>query len=152
MSQNQEVLTTENRLLAALTHGAVLTQGLGLLAGVIVYVNQREKSRWAAFQALQAAVYQLITLLVVIGLWIVWGVFYAISFIPIIQQPELYEDAPPPIFWIGLGSMVIPMLFMLIVGLYGLWGALQTWRGKDFRYALIGSWLERSGLWKNGGK
>ncbi|RPJ37755.1 MAG: hypothetical protein EHM21_17795, partial [Chloroflexi bacterium] len=67
MSENQEVLTTENRLLAALAHGAVITQGLGLLAGVIVYVTQREKSRWAAFQALQAAVYQLATLLVTIG-------------------------------------------------------------------------------------
>ena len=151
MSQNKEVLTTENRLLAALTHGAIMTQGLGLLAGVIVYVNQREKSRYAAFQALQAAVYQLITLIVTIGLWIVWGIFYALSFIPMIQQPELYQDAPPPIFWIGLGSMVIPMLFMLIIGLYGLWGALQTWQGKDFRYAVIGGWLEHSGLWKNDG-
>jgi uncharacterized membrane protein len=151
MSQDQAGLTTENRLLAALTHAAIMTQGLGLLAGVIVYVNQREKSRWAAFQALQAAVYQLITLLVTIGAWIVWGIFYALTFIPIIQQPELYEDAPPPIFWIGMGSMVIPMVLMLVVGLYGLWGALRTWQGKDFRYAVIGPWLERSGLWKNGG-
>ncbi len=152
MSEHQEVLTAENRLLAALAHGSVITQGLGLLAGVIVYVNQREKSRWAAFQALQAAVYQLITMLVAIGLWIVWGVFYTISFLPMIQQPGLYEDSPPPLFWIALISTVIPMLFMLMMGLYGLWGALQTWRGKDFRYAVIGSWLERSGLWKNGGK
>jgi uncharacterized Tic20 family protein len=150
MSENREGLTTENRLLAALAHGAIITQGLGLLAGVIVYVNQREKSRWAAFQALQAAVYQVITLLITIGLWIVWGVFYAISFIPLIQLPEGYEGAPPPIFVIALVSMVIPMLYMLVVGLYGLWGALQTWQGKDFRYAVIGGWLERSGLWKNG--
>jgi uncharacterized Tic20 family protein len=148
MSQKQEGLTTENRLLAALTHAAVITQGLGLLAGVIVYVTQREKSRWAAFQALQAAVYQLITLLVVVGLWIVWGIFYAVSMIPMIQHPEMYQDAPPPIFWIGMGSMVVPFLFMLIFGVYGLWGALQTWQGKDFRYVLIGGWLERSGLWK----
>lgn len=150
MSQKEEVRTTENRLLAALAHGAVITQGLGLLAGVIVYVNQREKSRWAAFQALQAAVYQLITLLVTIGIWIVWTIFYIMSFIPLIQLPE--GDAPPPIFWIGIGSMVIPLAIMLLFGLYGLWGALKTWQGKDFRYAIIGGWLERSGLWKNGGE
>lgn len=151
MSQKQEVFTTENRLLAALAHAAIITQGLGLLAGVIVYVTQRDKSRWAAFQAVQAAVYQLITLLVAIGLWIVWGVFYALSFIPMIQEPARYNNAPPPLFFIGLGSMVIPLLYMLVIGLYGLWGALQTWQGKDFRYVVIGPWLERSGLWKNGG-
>ncbi len=151
MSQKEEMLTTENRLLAAITHAAIITQGLGLLAGVIVYVTQREKSRWTAFQALQAAVYQLIALLVTIGLWIIWGVVYALSLIPMMTQPRLYQNAPPPVFFVSLGGMVIPLLFMLIAALYGLWGALQTWQGKDFRYVLIGPWLERSGLWKGSG-
>jgi hypothetical protein len=44
--------------------------------------------------------------------------------------------------------MVIPLLYMTGIGLYGLWGALRTWQGKDFRYLIIGSWLEKSGLWK----
>ncbi|MBN1312694.1 MAG: hypothetical protein JXB30_14860, partial [Anaerolineae bacterium] len=100
--------------------------------------------------ALQAAVYQLITLLITIGVWIVWTIFYILSFIPLFQLPE--GDPPPPIFWIGIGSMVIPLAIMLVFGLYGLWGALKTWQSKDFRYVVIGGWLERSGLWKNGEK
>lgn len=146
---NQENINTENRLLAALAHGSVVAQGIGILVGVLVYIFQRDKSRYAAFQALQAAVYQLINLIIIMGLWIVWGIFYALSMIPLIQQIETNPDAAPPaIFWISMGSMVIPLFYMFLITLYGLWGAVRTWQGKDFRYLLIGSWLEKSGLWK----
>jgi hypothetical protein len=35
-------------------------------------------------------------------------------------------------------SMVIPFLIMAAWGIYGLYGALQAWRGKEFRYAFTG--------------
>jgi len=145
---DKESKNTENRLLAALAHGSILAQGIGILVGVLVYITQREKSRYAAFQALQAAVFQLINLIITVGLWLVWGVFYGLSMIPLIQQASVNPDAAPPaIFWISLISVVIPLIYMTIIGLYGLWGAVRTWQGKDFRYLLIGSWLEKSGLW-----
>jgi uncharacterized Tic20 family protein len=143
----QENKNTENRLLAALAHGSVVAQGVGILVGVVVYITQRDKSRYAAFQGLQAAVYQLINLIIVIGLWLVWGVLYGLS---IIQLIRLGDDAEPPaFFWIILISMVIPIIYMVLISLYGLWGALRTWQGRDFRYLLIGGWLERSGLWNS---
>ena len=146
---NQETKSTENRLLAALAHGSVVAQGIGILVGIFVYITQREKSRYAALQALQAAVFQLINLVISIGMWVAWGVFYGLSMIPLIMQAESNPDAAPPaIFWIAMISMVIPLIYMILVGLYGLWGAMRTWQGKDFRYLLIGGWLEKSGLWK----
>ncbi|GAG95342.1 unnamed protein product [marine sediment metagenome] len=145
----QENISTENRLLAALAHGSVVTQGLGILVGVVVYITQREKSRYAAFQGLQAAVYQLVNLIIVIGMWVVWGFFYGLSILSLIKLEETNPDAAPPaIFWIAMISMFIPLIYMVLVGLYGLWGALRTWQGKDFKYLIIGSWLEKSGLWK----
>jgi len=147
MVEHSEQIKAESRLLAALAHGSVILQGMGMLVGVLVYVTQREKSRFAAFQALQAAVYQLITMIVIMAMWVLWGACYALSFIPLIGLPE--DAPPPPIFWVGLGSMVIPLAVMALFGLYGLWAALRVWQGRDFRYALIGAWLERSGLWKN---
>ena len=145
----QENISTENRLLAALAHGSVVTQGLGILVGVVVYITQREKSRYAAFQGLQAAVYQLVNLIIVIGMWVVWGFFYGLSILSLIKLEETNPDAAPPaIFWIAMISSVIPLIYMVLVGLYGLWGALRTWQGKDFKYLIIGSWLEKSGLWK----
>lgn len=146
---DQENKSIENRLLAALAHSSVVTQGIGILVSVFIYITRRDKSRYTAFQALQAAVFQLISLIVHIGLWLVLGVFYGLSTIPLVQQAEKYPDAAPPmIFWISLISMVIPLIYMILVGLYGLWGGIRTWQGKDFRYLLIGRWLEKSQLWK----
>jgi uncharacterized Tic20 family protein len=141
-----ETPSTENRLLAALAHGSVIVQGIGIIVGVLVYINQREKSRFAAFQALQAAVFQLFALILIIGLWVVWTFCYMLSLIPLIGMADS-ASAPPPLFYVGLGSMAIPFAVMLILWLYGLWAALRVWQGHDFRYALIGGWLERSGLW-----
>ncbi len=146
---DQESKSIENRLLAALAHGSVVAQGIGILVGVLVYITQRDKSRYAAFQALQAAVFQLLNLIIIIGMWLVWGVFYGLSMIPLIMQAETNPDAAPPaIFWISMISMVFPIIYMVLVGLYGLWGGVHTWQGKDFKYLIIGSWLEKSGLSK----
>jgi uncharacterized Tic20 family protein len=147
MAENKSTQhSVEARLLAALAHGSVVVQGIGLIVGIVVYVNQREKSRFAAFQALQAAVFQLIGMIVIVGLWLVWGVFYGLSMIPLVNMGE--TDVLPPIFWISMGSMVIPFLAMIVIGAYGLWAAIRTWQGRDFRYPILGSWLERSGLWQ----
>ncbi|MBE0409167.1 MAG: DUF4870 domain-containing protein [Anaerolineales bacterium] len=133
-----EKLTTDEKLIAAIAHGSIVANGLGILVGVVVFLTQREKSPYAARQGIQAAIFQLLGFIAMIALWIIWGFFYALTFIPIIQNPDLYQDAPPPIFWVGLASMVIPLAFMVIWGLYGLWGALQCWRGRDFNYILLG--------------
>ena len=146
----QEDRNTENRLLAALAHSSVVAQGIGILVGVLVYISQRDKSRYAAFQALQAAVFQLVNLIVAIGMWMAWGVFYGLSMIPLIQQADANPNASPPaIFWISMISMVIPLTYMTLISLYGLWAGIRTWQGRDFRYLLIGGWLEKSGLCQN---
>jgi hypothetical protein len=130
--------TQEERLLAGLAHASIVTGVIGLVASLLIYITQKEKSAYTARQALQAVFYQLIGSIVVIVAWSCWGVFYALTFIPLITNAEQYQDAPPPIFWIGLGSMILPFIVMAIWGLYGLYGAIQVWLGKDFHYAFIG--------------
>jgi uncharacterized Tic20 family protein len=127
--------------MAALAHGSVVANGLGILVGLVIWVTQREKSAYAAGQGLQAAVYQLFGMIAIVALWVIWGIFYALTFIPVVRNPEQYNDAPPPLFWVGLGSMLVPFAVMIVWGVYGLWGALAAWRGKDFRYAIIGQYL-----------
>jgi uncharacterized Tic20 family protein len=151
MSQQPSTPTAEARLLAALAHGSVVFQGLGILVGLLVYVTQREKSRYAALQALQAAVYQFVSLLAVVALWVIWSLFYGVSIVQMISQAQAMPDAaPPPLFWISLSGMALPLLIAVVIGLYGLWAAIRVWQGRDFRYILIGRWLERSGLWNAG--
>ena len=46
-------------------------------------------------------------------------------------------------FWVGLGSMLCPLLITMIWVAYGLYGALRTWSGADFKYAGVGNLAER---------
>jgi len=129
---------TEERLLAAIAHGSVVVTGIGILVGMVIFLTQREKSQFASRQGIQAAIYQLLGFILLTALWVLWGILYAFTFIPIIRNPNLYQDGPPLFFWVSLATMVIPLIFMVLWGLYGLWGALQCWRGRDFNYILIG--------------
>lgn len=149
--QAAQTYESESRLLAALSHAAIVLQAIGVLVGIVVYVTQRDKSRFAAFQGLQAAVYQLTVMVVGIVLWMCWGLCYFATSIPLMADPNAY-DAPPPFFWVGFGSMVIPLGLLLLAALYGLLGAIRVWQGADFRYIGIGPWLERSGLGDSGAK
>ncbi len=38
--------------------------------------------------------------------------------------------------------MIVPLAIWGITILYGLWGAVRCLGGYDFRYAIIGRWLE----------
>ena len=130
--------SNEERLMAFFSHASVVIFGPGMLVGFFIWITQKEKSTYASRQGLQAAFYQLIGMIVTMALWFVWGIFYTLTFIPLFQSPELYQDAPPTIFWIGLASMIVPIFVMLIWILYGLWGAVQGVRGRDFNYIIIG--------------
>jgi uncharacterized Tic20 family protein len=127
--------------MAAIAHAAVVVFGPGILVGVFIWLTQKEKADYASKQGLQAAVFQLIGMILMMVMWVAWGIFYALTWIPFVQNPELLDGPPPPIFWIGMISMVVPLLVMLVWSLYGLWGALQSFRGRNFRYVLIGKLL-----------
>ncbi|MCA9868778.1 MAG: DUF4870 domain-containing protein [Caldilineae bacterium] len=138
----------DERVLASLANASVLislfTGFGGAIAAAIIWATQKDKSQYVAFQALQATAYQLIGALVFGLAWCCWLGFYFASWIPMIPQLEQNPDTLPPLFWIGMFSMVCPMLVMGAWTLYGLWGALETYRGKDFRYVVIGNWVKRS--------
>jgi uncharacterized Tic20 family protein len=136
------VPSNDDRLMATIAHASVIIFGPGILVGLLIWLTKKERDSFASRQGLQATIYQLLGMVVIMALWFLWGIFYALSWIPLVQNPEQYNDAPPPIFWIGLASMVVPLLGMVFWTLYGLWGALKCYRGDDFRYAVIGKILK----------
>jgi uncharacterized Tic20 family protein len=134
--------SSDERLMAAIAHASVVTAGPGILVGVVIWLTQKEKSAYAAWQGLQAAVYQLLGMIAIVLLWVLWGIFHGFTYIPMFlinpQQPPAWAIA---LFVIGIAAMVIPFLFMVVWGLYGLFGAYQCWRGREFRYILIGNFI-----------
>lgn len=136
-----ESLSQEERLLAAIAHGAVVLTGTGIIVGVLVWLTQKEKSAYAAAQSMQAAVYQLLGTIAIVVLWVAYSVFAMVAMLPVMQNPARYEDTLPPLFWWSMASMLIPFALMGVWWVYGLWGAFKCWRGENFRYALIGKRL-----------
>ncbi|NLE75727.1 MAG: DUF4870 domain-containing protein [Chloroflexi bacterium] len=146
MDGQQEVRSDE-RVWAALAHGSIILGGasngvLGPLVALVIWLTQRERSAYVAFQSLQALVYQVAALLLTFGAWICWGLLWMLLFIPQwIVSPQLYQSNPPGGFWLGLMLMAVPLAITVGTFFYGLWGALRTLSGHPFRYAVIGRWL-----------
>jgi uncharacterized Tic20 family protein len=121
---------------AMLAHLSVLlnlvTGFFGPIAAVIIYLVFKERSRYVAYQSLQAALFQLIGWVgggVIIGL--VWGVTGILSAVIV-----------------GLLCIPFALILTLLLGLlpvatlvYGVYAAIQTSQGQDFRYWLVGDWL-----------
>lgn len=141
----------EERVLAAAAHGSILvsllTSGLGgVLAATAIWLTQREKSGYAAFQALQALVYQVVTFVISAVTWTCWGLAWLAMIVPpLFANHAAYENAPPAGLWIGLLLMAVPIAVHGLTVLYALWAALRCLGGHEFRYAIIGRWLESHG-------
>lgn len=138
----------DERVLAALAHISILLPAIGVLAPILVWVTQRERSQFVGFQALQAVVFQLALLL----LWLLGGVCYmgSVFFIMIggfAMQGSSGMEGPGPgfnlLFVLPFGVIFFMLLVALVLFIYGVVAAVLTFQGKDFRYPLIGRWVER---------
>lgn len=147
---------TDEWTAAALAHASVLLTlilgmagGVGALVGPAVplamYFGYRRRSRFVAFHALQAFVYQVAGMLLyailaavlAIGVAVAWTVSGLLSAV-----------------LVGLLLMPFALLLTLLMALllagapfawlgYGLYGAYQVYQGRNYRYWLIGEWLEQ---------
>jgi uncharacterized Tic20 family protein len=139
---------TDEWTAASLAHASVLlTLILGLAGGVgalvglavplVMYFGYREESRFVAFHALQSFVYQVIGTVIGAGLFFLVAAAWTIS------------------GWLTLilvGFLLMPLALLLTLQLVcvifgwlgcGLYAAYQVYQGRDFRYGLIGEWLEK---------
>jgi uncharacterized Tic20 family protein len=140
--------TQDEKTLAGLAHGSILlglfTNGVGgIVTALVIWATQKEKSPYAAAQALQSMVYQAVTFVFVMLSWCCWGILYTLLIVvPLIGNPGAYDVAPPAGLWVGLLLMVVPFGIWGLTILYGLYGAVRCFGGHDFKYAIIGNWLE----------
>jgi uncharacterized Tic20 family protein len=141
-------ISQDERMLAALAHGSILlgipTNGIGGIgAALLIWLTQRDRSPYVAFQALQALVYQTVITLASLVLFGCWGVFWVLLLIPSAAMGAPNYGGPPVGFWVGFGLLACPLGLLAVLTLYGLWGAVRSFSGHDFRYFLIGDWLAR---------
>jgi len=119
--------------LAHLTTLLNLVTGFGgPIAALVIYLVYKDRSRFVAYHALQAMVFQLIWWFgggVLIGL--MWAITGALSAILI------------GVVLIPVAACITPILVLMPVGalIYGIVGGVQISQGQDFKYWLVGDWL-----------
>ena len=93
-----------DKIMAALAHISALLPFMGVIAPIIIWATQRDKSEYVAFQALQAVVYQLLMILA----WFVGMGCYMLSFftmflgIPFAGESGQVDPSIAPLFALGL--------------------------------------------------
>ena len=152
--------TKDERIMAALAHVTILFPFMGVVAPVLLWATQKDQSAFIAFQALQAAVYQIcLFFLMVVG----FGCYFLSFFLsiggsmigmltaPLFAAPS---DAPDSLAaFLGMLVAMVPtflpfflfglfILLGLFLVVYGLVGAASVFQGKDFRYVVIGKRIE----------
>jgi uncharacterized Tic20 family protein len=141
-------VSQEERTMAAAAHGSillgVLTSGVGgIFAAMIIWLTQRDKSAYVTYQAMQALVYQTSVLFLTVIGFCLWFVVFTLSILPpMLANPELYQYSPPPTVWFGMSMLICPCGLWLITILYGVWGAIRSYSGADFKYIVIGNLLD----------
>lgn len=139
----------DERVTAALAHASAILPMIGAIGAIVIWATQKDKSRFVAFQALQAVVYHITMILAAF----LGGVCYACSIFsfPVLMALTIPSAETPsgdvgPLFFLTMG---IPFAIMglLMIGwflfiVYGIVGAAMTLRGKDFRYLILGERLE----------
>jgi hypothetical protein len=125
----------EERQWAMLAHLGVLANlvsgFLGPVVPLAIYMIYKDRSRYVAYQSLQALIFQLIWWVgggVIAGIsWAITGVLSAVV--------------------IGVLCIPIACIFsaMPLVALgYGIYGGIQTSQGQDFKYWLVGDWVRNT--------
>jgi uncharacterized Tic20 family protein len=135
---------SDEKIIAALAHGSVLFAFLGPIAPVAIWASQRKKSKYVCFHALQAMGYQALMFwlwIAVILLFVTLTVCLAFP-LSISLAKDTGNAAAAPV-------LVQFFMFIFMFGMIGLFflagiiAAVSCLLGRDFRYPLIGKWLER---------
>ena len=123
---------SDERTWAMLAHLSILlnlvTGGLGLLVALLIYLVYKDRSRYVAYQSLQAFFFQLI-------FWLGGGALAGLSW---------GITASLTLLLVGLILVPIALLITLIpLGalVYGIIAAIRCSQGDDFGYWLVGGWL-----------
>ena len=112
-----EKISSEGKLMSLLAHLSIVIPNIGIIAPVIIWVTQKDKSKFVRFNAIQAIFFQLV-FFVLLMLSIFIGLILMFISLPLITKNP---DAAP-----GRGLE-----------------HLQPGSGRIFRYLIIGRIIER---------
>jgi len=119
--QPQVTPASDERLMAMLSHLSILVSHGGIIVPILIWLLNKDKAPFAAYQAKQALFFHLAVIV------LTWGIGLVTFLIAVVT------------FGIGL-FFLFPLLAALglLPMIYGIVGAIQSYEGRDFRYWWIG--------------
>ena len=135
--------SSDEKILAALAHGSVFLMFLGPVIPAILWASQRKKSKYVSFHALQAMGYQAFYFWLAMIVWVLVMLLF-VCLIPIFVSfiESSWDPAVAP-FLFQIPIFLIVFGFLGLFFILGIAGAVSCLLGRDFRYPLLGTWLER---------
>jgi uncharacterized Tic20 family protein len=130
----QPLSPAEERTWAMFAHMSVLinlvTGSLGPAVALVIFLIYKDRSKYVAYQALQATLFQLVWWL---GAWVVIGTLWAITGV---------------LSMLIVGLLCIPLMCVLTFLpvyplIHGTIGAIRCSGGDDFEYFWIGPWTRQ---------
>ena len=126
---------SDERQYAMFAHLSVLlnlvTGFLGVVVPLVIYMVYKDRSKYLAYQSLQALVFQLIW-------WVGGGILSGIAW---------FGTSILSAVLIGLicipFACIISAMPLVALG-YGVYGGVQASQGQDFKYWLIGDWVRNT--------
>ncbi len=121
-------VTSEERIVAGFGHLMIVFGLMGIAVALVIWIVKKESSEFIKKSVKQAVAYQAVALTALqflSGPRI--GLFLTVKRNPVVSQTF-------NVIWI-LATMAIMA--------YGVWGAMNAFKGKKFKYALIGDFVDR---------
>ena len=135
----KEKLTIEEKLMSVLSHISIVIPNIGILAPIIIWITQKEKSQFTRFNAIQAIFFQLIFLALTMITVIVGLILMFVSLPALTSSPN---EAPGTLFWVSMGIMTLYFPLWIIFSIYGIVASVKSFKGKKFKYKVIGRIIE----------
>ena len=135
-----EKIKSDDKLMSILSHLAILIPNIGILAPIVIWLTQKEKSKFVRYNAVQAIFFQLLFfILLMLSLFI--GI--RLMAISLIFANVSSGGEPGTFFWVSMGVMNLYFPLWCFFSIYAIVAAVKSYRGKIFRYLIIGKIVEK---------
>lgn len=137
---NQPEPTMDEKTMATLAE--VLQIVAGWLAPLIIYLVRRE-SKFVAFHAMQALLWQAMVIVIWMAMASVWMIFI---FAAVVGHagPQAANGKLPVGFFVGLGGIWLGLMCISVINLIlGIYYGIKANRGEWAAYPVIGNWTRK---------
>ena len=135
-----EKINSNNKLMSMLSHLSILIPNIGVIAPLVIWITQKDKSKFIRFNAIQAIFFQLVFFVLVMLSIFVGFILMFVSLPSLTANPDA---APGVLFWVSMGIMNLYFPLWLFFSIYAVVAAVKSFKGKIFRYLIIGKIIEK---------